>query len=141
MATDAALLNMARNALLVAGHEMGSEGDHWPVIKAAVHGLARAYETMKLEEEVASQLRQHMQHALDEYEQIVADHGDDLTPEQKRELEKFIGDMRDIYSARFEVPANDDGLADLIRMAHGTPGMIPFQRAAAIIRTLNEEQH
>ena len=57
---DAAVLNMARNALLVAGHEMGSGGDHWPVIKAAVHGLARAYEAMKIEEAVTQQLRIHM---------------------------------------------------------------------------------
>src|SRR4051812_33616860 len=108
MASDASLLNMARNALLVAGHEMGSEGDHWPVIKAAVHGLARAYDAMKVEEEVANQLRTHMKNALDEYQSLVESYGDDLTVIQKDELEKFIDDMRDIYSARFDSPANDN---------------------------------
>lgn len=139
MASDASLLNMARNALLVAGHEMGSEGDHWPVIKAAVHGLARAYDAMKVEEEVANQLRTHMKAALDEYQALVESYGDDLTAVQKDELEKFIDDMRDIYSARFDTPANDNPIAQLLRMAHGTEGMVPFERAAMLIRTLDQE--
>lgn len=140
MVRDAALLNMARNALLVAGHEMGADGDHWPVIKAAVHGLARAYEAMKIEEEVAEQLRTHMGRALDEYEALLDSYGDDLTDAQRHELEHFISDMRDIYTARFETPANDNPIADLLRMASGTEGMLPFERAANIIRTLEQRE-
>ena len=142
MAHNASMLNLARNALLVAGHEMGSEGDHWPVIKAAVHGLARAYEAMKIEEEVTSQLRIHMKSALDEYEQLVEHHGDELDETQRDELQQFIANMRELYHARFDEPvqaANDDSpLADLIELATGTDGMLPFARAAAIIATLDE---
>ena len=146
---NASMLNMARNALLVAGHEMGADGDHWPVIKAAVHGLARAYDAMKIEEEVTRQLRTHMKAALDEYAQLLDDHGDELDLDQKRELETFVGNMRELYQARFEpvgipVPAtggvaNDDNpLLELMDLATGTEGMLPFARAAAIISTLDE---
>ena len=150
MLKNAAMLNMARNALLVAGHEMGESGDHWPVIKAAVHGLARAYEAMKIEEEVTRQLRTHMKAALDEYAQLLDEHGDELDLAQRRELETFVGNMRELYAARFEsaaipVPAagagaaNDDNpLLELIALASGTDGMLPFARAAAIIATLDE---
>lgn len=139
---DASLLNMARNALLVAGHEMGQDGDHWPVIKAAVHGLARAYEAMKIEEEVTNQLKLHMKAALDEYQALVESHGDELDHQQKIELQRFINDMREIYNARFDpVVSNDDNpMAELMRLATGTDGMLPFERAAAIIRTLDEER-
>lgn len=139
MMRDAAVLNLARNALLVAGHEMGDGGDHWPVIKAAVHGLARAYDAMKIEEEVTAQLRVHMRAALDEYEGLLASYSSDLDPSQRAELEKFVADMRDIYSARFDAPANDNPMEELMRLATGTDGMLPFERAAAIIRTLDEE--
>lgn len=139
MVREAAVLNLARNALLVAGHEMGGDGDHWPVIKAAVHGLARAYEAMKIEEEVTNQLRIHMRAALDEYEQLLATHAGDLDPDQREELQRFVGDMRDIYSARFDEPANDNPIDELMQLATGTEGMLPFERAAAIIRTLDEE--
>lgn len=142
MTHNASMLNLARNALLVAGHEMGADGDHWPVIKAAVHGLARAYEAMKIEEEVTRQLRVHMKDALDEYEQLVDQHGDELDTAQCAELQSFIHDMRELYSARFDpvaTAANDDNpLEGLMELATGTEGMLPFARAASIIDTLDQ---
>ena len=34
--TDDQAVNLVRNSLLVAGQEMGHDGDHWPVIKSTV---------------------------------------------------------------------------------------------------------
>jgi len=38
------MVHLMRNALLVAGHEMGADGDHWPVVKATIHSLMKDWE-------------------------------------------------------------------------------------------------
>ena len=42
--TEEQAVNLVRNALLVAGHEMGKDGDHWPVIKATAFSIMKDYE-------------------------------------------------------------------------------------------------
>ena len=41
------MVSLVRNALLVAGHEMGANGDHWPVIKSTIHSIMKDWEDLK----------------------------------------------------------------------------------------------
>jgi len=125
---------MARNALLSAGHEMGTEGPHWPVIKSALASLARSYEALKIEEEVTEQLRVHMKEALDNYETLLESFATDLDEKVMTELRKFVADLRDIYSARFDtVEDKNDLMTELNSLANEIDGMLSPEDAALII--------
>lgn len=142
MVRNASLLNMARNALLAAGHEIGEDGDHWQIIKDTTAGLARAYEALKIEEEITDQLRVHMRDALDNYETLMESFAGELEPGVLDELRKFIADLRDIYNARFEDPEDEyDPLADLHILAAGIDGMLAPEDAAVILNQTPDDKH
>ncbi|MGE3771110.1 MAG: hypothetical protein AB7G06_09200 [Bdellovibrionales bacterium] len=134
MSTNASLLNLARNALLTAGHELGADGPHWDVIKSALTGLARSYEALKIEEEVSEQLRIHMKEALDNYEDLLGSFASEIDPRVMEELRNFINELREIYNARFE-PVEDDTdlLSDLHALANEIDGMLTPEDAALIL--------
>jgi hypothetical protein len=134
---------MARNALLSAGHELGEDGPHWPVIKSALASLARSYEALKIEEEVTERLRTHMQEALSNYEMLLDYFKDDVEPAVMKELQAFVAELRDIYNARFETiefegePGIMDGFANLAR---DIDGMMPASDAALILNRRDTAQ-
>jgi hypothetical protein len=138
---DTNILHIARNALLVAGQEMGAEGDHWPVIKATVHGIAREYDQLQAERRVSAELKKHIAGALEEYERIVAASPEDLA----RDLRPIVRDMWDVFHARFD-PVDED-LEQLSFELPETADAQPMQakpfsswaRAANILQELGED--
>lgn len=141
MVQNASLLNMARNALLAAGHEIGEDGAHWQIIKDTTAGLARAYEALKIEEEITDQLRVHMRDALDNYTMLLDSFAAELDSDVLEELRRFIADLRDIYNARFEEIKDEyDPLADLHILAAGIDGMLSPEEAAKILNQPQDEE-
>lgn len=136
MEIDDKMVHLARNALLVAGMEMGKEGDHWPVIKANIHALMRDYENLKIETAVQEELKEHVGKIIGELEH-------DLTtcpPGTKAKAEPHIRKMRELYDAMFaptdaatEAVATQDGAAE------EETGYVPWKSSAAIIDTLLED--
>jgi hypothetical protein len=124
--TEEQAVHLVRNALLVAGSEMGAEGDHWPVIKSTIHQLMRDQENLRIERNVEAELKQHFKDIIDDIEKSAR-----LCPDDARqEAEKIVHDLRELYTARF-APVDPTMIvvcdADL---------PIHIQRAEAIISTL-----
>lgn len=134
MTQNKSLLHMARNALLEAGHEIGEDGEHWRLIKDTMGGLARAYEALKIEEEVSDQLRVHMKDALDNYETLLESFATELEPDVLAELRRFVTELREIYTARFDdLQGELDPLADLRALAHDIDGMLSPEDASIVL--------
>ena len=92
------MVDLVRNALLVAGHEMGEEGDHWPVVKSTIHSIMKDWEDLKIERNVSAELRAYLDHIIGNAENNLH-----LCPDHQRsEAEKIVKEMRDIYHACFE---------------------------------------
>lgn len=135
MEIDDKLVNLTRNALLVAGMEMGKEGDHWPVIKANIHALMRDHENLKIEVAVQEQLREHVGKIIGEYEKFLTE-CDEIT---RNKAEPHIHKMRELHDAMFTPVAlalqntttEDDG--------DDTTGYVPWKSSATIIKGLMEE--
>ncbi|MER2519422.1 MAG: hypothetical protein ABTQ34_01900 [Bdellovibrionales bacterium] len=125
---EARMLNLMRNALIVAGHEMGETGDHWPIIKATIYQIANDYEQVKISRNVDEEMKIHLYHELGEMERHLPECADDLRPKVAAELEK----LREIFDAYFapydesKIPINEDELPPHIL------------RAREIISTLEE---
>lgn len=133
MEIDDKMVHLARNAMLVAGMEMGKEGDHWPVIKANIHTLMRDYENLKIELAVQEQLKEHVGKIIGEYEKFLLT-CDDAT---RQKVEPHVRKMRDVHDAMFAptaqnaVPSTEEDDGD---------GYQPWKSSAAIIKSLMEEK-
>jgi hypothetical protein len=120
------MVRLVRNALLVAGTEMGEQGDHWPVIKSTVHGIMKDWEDLKIERNVHAEIKAQISIALADLEKSLASCPDDLKPEMK----KMMRELQEIYAAQFtdtdesKIIANDDEIP------------IHVKRAKAIVKTL-----
>ncbi len=130
-------VNLARNALLVAGLEMGKEGDHWPVIKANIHALMHDYENLKIELAVQEQLREHLGQKVKEFEALLAQSDDAF----RTAMAPHVNKMREIYDAMFTPVAT--GSEDLLMTdADEAEGRYAsWKSSAAIIRSLKEEDN
>lgn len=102
---DEKLVHLARNAMIVAGMEMGKEGDHWPVIKANIHAMMRDYEQLKIETAVYEELREHLGSVVKEYERILTV----CRPATREKAEPLVQELREIYEAAF-APINMNSL-------------------------------
>ncbi len=58
--TETQMVGLVRNALLVAGQEMGADGDHWPVINSTIHSIAKDWENLQIERNVHTELKTHL---------------------------------------------------------------------------------
>ena len=124
--TEEQMVSLVRKALLVAGKEMGEEGDHWPVVKAAIHGIMRDWEYLKIERNVHEELRVHVYAQLDEMDKILL-----TCPEDVRvDAEPNLKQLREIYDAYFA--SVDEGKISL--SAEDLPAHV--KSAQAIIMTL-----
>ena len=91
------MVHMVRNALLVAGQEMG-DGDQWPVIKDTVYKIMKDYEDLKIERNVDAELKKHCADAIDNIGKNL-----DLCPSDLRpKAEAMLGELRELHVARFE---------------------------------------
>ncbi len=95
--SEAEMVNLVRNALLVAGHEMGAEGDHWPVIKSTVYSVMREWEDIQAERNAFVELKKYVDDVIQEMESAKADCPDELLPE----LTELTNELRDVADACF----------------------------------------
>lgn len=91
------LIRLARNGLLVAGHEMGPGGDHEPLIKATIHSLMAAWEQRKLNEAVQAEMKQHLYVHLAAMERRAAK----VSPQEQAQALPLLRELRAIYDAHF----------------------------------------
>lgn len=125
------MVGILRNALVIAGQEMGEKGDHWPVIKATVLSLANDWENLKIEREVDAEMKNHLYHELSRMEEYL----DDCSPKFRASLEPKLIELREIYDAYFtKVPASSLYVDDKDIPTH-------IQRAEIILETLDGETH
>jgi DNA-binding transcriptional regulator GbsR (MarR family) len=127
--TEEEAVNLTRNALLVAGHELGENGDHWPVVKDTIYQIARDWEELKIERAVDAEMKIHLYAELDAAEKKLKD----LDPAIRTRVAPKLRELREIYDAYFETAYVDElVLEDIPTPAH-------LQRAEAILETLEEE--
>lgn len=67
---DETLLKTVKNGLIIAGHEMGPVGDHWPAIHAISKGLEEEFFKKQTDEAVLGEMEFHFANILHEYEEI-----------------------------------------------------------------------
>lgn len=127
---ESQLVERLRNALLVAGRELGTEGDHWPAIQSTISKLARDYEDVKIERNVDDELQLHLAEQINLLEKTIVS-----LPEEAREaIGKDIKELREIYDAYFSpVPQNV-----IEEVAANEEAPLHVRRAAAILSTLEE---
>lgn len=126
---DALMLRITRNALIVAGDEMGKTGDHWPVIKSTIYQIANDYEQVRINRNVDEEMKIHLYHELEEMERRLPECREDARPKVAARLKQ----LREIFDAYF---APYDESAILIDEAELPPHIL---RARQIISTLEEE--
>jgi hypothetical protein len=119
---DEALLKTMKNGLMLAGHEMGPVGDHWPALHAIRDGLDGEFETLHRNEAVIGELEFHIADAIRQLEDASAD----FSPEEQTRAKNFVKDMWEQYYSIFEPiaqtcePRIEDMLTDeqLLQMKH-----------------------
>ncbi len=136
--TEAQMKQLARNSLMVAGHEMGEEGDHWPVIKSTITEIMHDWEKLENERAVQAEMRKHLYAQLKEMEAKLPT----CSAEERKIAAPILAELREIYDAFFEsVQQEELYLAedtDLIFEDIEKP--LHIRRAEAILETLTEEQ-
>jgi hypothetical protein len=91
------LVHLIRNALLVAGQEMG-DGDHWPVIKDTVYKVMKDWEDLKLERNVREEMKKHIYTCLDDLDKLSLT----TSAEDRANDAPILKELREIYDAYFE---------------------------------------
>lgn len=125
------MVHMTRNALLVAGAEIGAEGDHWPVINSTIHDVMKDYVELQTERAVHTELKKHIAVELAEIDRIFPT----LTPQQQSETKPYIQELRDVFAAVFS-PMDEDALVESLEDVE-VPAHI--KRAEYLIQSLGEE--
>ncbi len=128
-------VNMTRNALLVAGLEMGKEGDHWPVIKANIHALMRDYEKLKIEKAVQEQLKEHLDQIIGDYEALLERSDDEF----RNAMAPHVRGMREVYDAMFAPTGRTETSYDILAEDEDRR-YVPWKSSAVIIKSLTEDQ-
>lgn len=126
---EALMMKVMRNALIVAGGEMGKTGDHWPVVKATIYQIAKDYEQVKINRAVDAEMKIHLYHELEEMERHLPECADDIRPKVTAELKG----LREVFDAYF-TPYDESKIA--IREDELPPHVL---RAREIISTLEED--
>jgi len=136
--TESDMKNLVRNALMVAGHEMGEAGDHWPVIKNTIKDVMRDWEQLEIERTVHAEMKRHLYEQLVVMQEIL----ESCKLEVKADVAPRLAELRDVYDAFFEDVKEDvlylaDVEEELYLAEEETP--LHIQRAEAIIDTLEEK--
>ena len=95
--TEEQKMMFLRNALVVAGQEMGDDGDHWPVIKSTVHAIMKTWEDVKTERNVDNEMKTHLYQQL----QIMENGLGDCTADARKAIEPKLKELREVYDAYF----------------------------------------
>ncbi|HAX91453.1 MAG TPA: hypothetical protein DCY07_04500 [Rhodospirillaceae bacterium] len=133
--TEGGIKTLIRNALMVAGKEMGDTGDHWPVIKNTITDLMKDWEELEVERRVPEELRKHATAQLIEMEAIMKK----CSPDEQEEIKPIIEELREVHDAYFTDVGEDvyDTTAEQILTEENKP--LHVKRAEAILRTLEED--
>ncbi len=122
------MVHLVRNSLLVAGHEMGAEGDHWPVIKSTIHSVMKDWEDLKIERAVHEELKIQLTALLAEMDRHLMTCPDAIKPAVAEKL-KELHELHDAYFA--SVDESDLRLSDEQMPMH-------VKRAEILIDTLED---
>jgi len=95
-AQEERMVTLVRNALLVAGQEMG-DGDHMPVVKSTITKMMHDWDQLKVESAVNDELRRSMEETIAELQAIYKESGTNFKPE----VQAALKEMRDVYDAAF----------------------------------------
>jgi hypothetical protein len=128
--TEEQLVGLVRNALLVAGYEMGQKGDHWPVINDTIHSIAKEWEDTRLQRNVDAEMKGHLYDQLAVMEEELPK----CTEEDRAVLTPKVKELRDIFDSYFSML--DDKVVAPIR-DEDVPLFV--KRAKVIIATLGDE--
>jgi len=136
--TETQMQNLVRNALMVAGQEMGEKGDHWPVIKQTITDVMMDWENLRIEREVHAEMKRHLYQQLAAMEQILLT----CSADEQKTVAPRLAELREIYDAFFtDVEKEELYLADIDEEdLYGEEGKpLHLRRAEAIIQTLEED--
>lgn len=127
--TEAQAVNLVRNALLAAGHEMGKDGDHWPVIKSTIYSIVRDWEELQIERNVDAEMKIHLYEQLEDMERNI----DSCPAETRADIAQKLKELREVYDAYF---SNVD-----LKLAHIDAKDLPahVRRAKVIMDTLEDD--
>jgi hypothetical protein len=126
---DETLLKTMKNGLMIAGHEMGPAGDHWPAIHAVSTGLDSEFTLHQRNEAVVGEMEFHLAEAFREVEEIAAL----AEGEDKKRIQAFLNEMWERYYAILEPVAakHEPDVDDLV-----TDGVNSFPKMKAAIHIL-----
>jgi len=133
--TESQMKDLVRNALLVAGQEMGETGDHWPVIKKTIKDVMLDWEQLRIEREVHAEMRSHLYQQLAAMEQVLLT----CTSEDQKLYSPKLAQLREVYDAFFTRVENEEVVLDDELYLADIEKPIHIRRAEAIIETLEEE--
>ncbi|MDX1922007.1 MAG: hypothetical protein SFW65_02615 [Alphaproteobacteria bacterium] len=107
---DETLLQTLKNGLMIAGHEMGPVGDHWPAIHAISKGMEKEFTQKQTDEAVLGELEFHFADILHRLEEKAKQ----ATPEGRKIILEFVKEKWEEYYSIFEpidakhMPKSDD---------------------------------
>jgi len=123
------MIALVRNALIVAGVEMGPDGDHWPVIKSTINSIMQDWEDLKIERAVHAEMKKHIYEHLERMEKILPN----CAPDVQADVAPKLKELREIYDAYFT-----DVREDALYLEDADVPM-HVRRAEAILDTLEFE--
>lgn len=95
---DDTLLQTLKNGLMIAGHEMGPVGDHWPAIHAISKGMEKEFVQKQTDEAVLGELEFHFADILHKLEEKAKQ----ASPEGRKIILEFVKEKWEEYYAIFE---------------------------------------
>jgi hypothetical protein len=111
---DETLLKTVKNSLMIAGHEMGPVGDHWPAVNAVIRGVDKEFVQYERDQAVLGELEFHIASAIRQVEEAA----EKVSEDKKKEMLSFAENMWQRYYAIFEPvdsahePSPEDLLGD-----------------------------
>lgn len=137
--TETQMQNLVRNALMVAGLEMGEDGDHWPVIKQTIRDVAQDWENLRIEREVHAEMKKHLYQQLAAMEQVLLS----CSKKEREQAAPRLAELREIYDAFFsDVEKEELYLADDTELfLDEADKPLHLRRAEAILESLEEDDH
>jgi len=126
--SDEKAVFLVRNALLVAGQEMG-HGDEWPIVKDTIHKIMKDWEELKSERDVDAEMKIHLYAQIEKMEKSL----DKCEPDVRALLEPRVKEWREICDAYFTEP-------NPAAITYGEAELPPhIQRMNAILGTLEDD--
>jgi hypothetical protein len=95
---DQTLLTTLKNGIMIAGHEMGPVGDHWPAIHAISKGLDDDFFQIETDEAVLGELEFYLADTLNKMEDVAKN----SSPSDRKIMMGYIKQKWEEYYAIFE---------------------------------------